>query len=179
MFDSMKSQITYIVNEFAKLLLPIMVMRKYAIDLSEKIAIQQNQTFSSIKRERPKYSKLINIRYELERNLHTLKRFKNEIDDDYFNRVKLIISKLTEFELSRPKHYITSATELFIDNANYILNETNDYSQHFAKMIDDTVQLLEIKTNHSSRNWSFRLAIITIVLSLAGLYLPVFLCFIS
>ncbi|GIN19409.1 hypothetical protein J1TS3_05430 [Siminovitchia fordii] len=35
-------------------------------------------------------------------------------------------------------------------------------------MIDDTVQLLEIKTNHSSRNWSFRLSIITIVLSLTA-----------
>lgn len=168
MFDSMESQITYMVNEFAELLLPIMVMREYAVDLSEKIAIQQKQTFSSIKKEKPRYSKLINIRYELERSLQILKRFKNELDDDYFKRVKIEINKLTEFELSRPKHYKTSTTELLIDNANFIVNETYDYSQHFAKTIDDTVQLLEIRTNHSSRNWSFRLSIITIVLSLAA-----------
>lgn len=168
MFSSMESQITYTVNEFAELLLPIMVMREYAVALSEKIAIQQSITFSSIGRRKTKYSKLINVRYELERNLHILKRFKNEIDDDYFNRVKAKINKLIQFELSRPKDYKTSATELLIDNTNYIINETHDYSQHFAKMIDDTVQLLEIKTNHSSRNWSFRLSIITIMLSLAA-----------
>lgn len=168
MFNSMKSQITYTVNEFAELLLPIMVMREYAIDLSERIAMQENKTFSSIKREKPKYSKLINIRYELERNWHILKRFKNEIDDDYYNRVKLKVNKLTELESSRSKRHKTSATELFIDNTNYIVNQTYEYSQHFARIIDDTVQLLEIKTNHSSRNWSFSLSIITIVLSLAA-----------
>lgn len=166
MFDSKKSQITYMVNDFAEILLPIMVMREYALNLSEKIAIQQKQIFSSIKREKPKYSKLIKIRYELERSLHILKRFKNEINDDYFNNVKVKVNNLTGLELSKPRYYKMSATELYIGNANKIINETYEFSQQFAKMIDDTVQLLEIKKNHSSRKWSIWLTIISIVLAL-------------
>lgn len=167
-FHSLNVQIVYMLEEFAELLLPIMVMREYAIDTSKKIAIQQNNTFSSIKREKPNYQKLINIRYELERNLQILKRFKNEIGDNYFNRVKSQIKKLAEFEPSNPRYNGISATEMVVDNTKYIVNKTFDHSKHFAKMIDDTVQLLEIKTNNSLRKRSFWLSIITVVLSLAA-----------
>src|SRR5699024_11325540 len=52
---------------------------------------------------RSKYKKLINIRYELEQNLHILKRFKYEIDENYFENVKDGIIRLSEFEPVRPK----------------------------------------------------------------------------
>ncbi|MFP7416102.1 hypothetical protein [Priestia filamentosa] len=168
MFESLDSQIVYMLEEFTNLLLPIMVMREYAVDTSKKIAVRQNETFSSIKKEKPKYQKLINIRYELERNLQILKRFKNEIDDNYFNKVKSKIKKLAEFEPSRPGITNMSATEMVVDNTKYNVDKTFEHSQHFAKMIDDTVQLLEIKTNNSLRKRSFVLAIITFVLSLAA-----------
>jgi hypothetical protein len=167
-YHSLNLQIVYMLEEFADLLLPIMVMREYAVDTSKKIAIQQNKTFSSIKREKPRYQKLINIRYELERNLQILKRFKNEIGDNYFSRVKSQIKKLAEFEPSNPRHNGMSANEMVVDNTKYIVDKTFDHSQHFAKMIDDTVQLLEIKTNNSLRRRSFWLSIITVVLSLAA-----------
>ncbi|WP_206781824.1 hypothetical protein [Priestia endophytica] len=54
-YDSLDSQIVYSTKEFSNLLLPIMVMREYAIDTSQKIAVRQNKTFSSIKREKPRY----------------------------------------------------------------------------------------------------------------------------
>jgi hypothetical protein len=167
-YHSIDFQIVYMLREFADLLLPIMVMREYAVDTSKKIAIQQNKTFSSIKREKPEYQKLINIRYELERNLQILKRFKNEIGENYFNRVKSQIKKIAEFEPSNPRYNGMSATEMVVDNTKYIVDKTFDHSQHFAKMIDDTVQLLEIKTNNSLRRRSFGLSIITVVLSLAA-----------
>ncbi|SIT75499.1 hypothetical protein SAMN05428946_1170 [Edaphobacillus lindanitolerans] len=168
-YHSQKRQIIVALKEFADLLLPIMVMREYAIYTSTKIAIQQNETFSSIKKERPKYQKLINIRYELERNLQILKRFKNEIDENYFIEVKSQIKSLIGFKPSFPRFKNgISTTERLVDNTNYIVNKTYDYSQHFAKMIDDTVQLLEIKTNNSLRSRSFWLSIITVILSIAA-----------
>lgn len=168
MYHSLDFQIVHMLKEFADLLLPIMVMREYAVDISEKIAIQQNKTFSSIKREKPKYQKLINIRYELERNLQILKRFKNEIGDDYFNRIKSQIKKFAEFEPSNPRYNRMSVPEMIVDNTKYIVDKTFDHSQYFAKIIDDTVQLLEIKTNNSLRRRSFGLSIITVVLSIAA-----------
>ncbi|ANX13347.1 hypothetical protein ABE41_015165 [Fictibacillus arsenicus] len=170
MYHSLDFQIVDMLQEFAELLLPIIVMREYAVDTSKKIAIQQNKTFSSIKKERPKYQKLINIRYELERNLQILKRFKNEIGDDYFNRIKSQIKKLAEFEPSNPSYSYnrTSASEMIVDNTKYIVDKTFEHSQNFAKIIDDSVKLLEIKTNDSLRRRSFWLSIITFVLSLAA-----------
>lgn len=168
MYHSLDFQIVYMLREFSNLLLPIMVMREYAVDTSEKVAVRQNKTFSSIKREKPKYQKLINTRYELERNLQILKRFKNEIGDNHFDRVKSQIIKITSFERSHPKYKGGSVTEKVVDNTKYIVDKTFDYSQHFAKMIDDTVQLLEIKTNNSLRGRTFILTIITFVLSLAA-----------
>ncbi|MDL4840353.1 hypothetical protein [Aquibacillus rhizosphaerae] len=143
-------------------------MREYAVDTSEKIAIKQNKTFSSIKNDKPNYHKLIRIRYDLERNLQILKRFRNEIGDKYFDRAKSKISKITEFEPSRPRYISRSATEMVVDNTKYIVDKTYEHSQHFAKLIDDTVRLLEIKTNNSLRRRSFVLSIITVVLSIAA-----------
>ncbi|WP_377279150.1 hypothetical protein [Planococcus dechangensis] len=168
MFHSLNFQIVYMTGEFANLLLPIMVMREYAVNTSEKVAIQQKKTFSSIQKEKPKYHKLINIRYELERDLQILKRFKNEIGSNYFNKVKSEIKKIVDFEPSNPKYVDISATEMIVDNSNYIIDKTYDHSQSFAKIIDDTVQLLEIKTNNSLRRRSFGLTIITVILSLAA-----------
>ncbi|MEC3655853.1 hypothetical protein P9148_12200 [Bacillus siamensis] len=168
MYHSFEFQIVYMLEEFVKLLLPTMVMREYAVDTSKKIAIQQNNTFSSIQKEKPKYHKLINIRYELERNLQILKRFKNEIGNNYFDKVKSEINKIAEFEPSYPKYNNLSATEMIIENTKYYIDKTSEHSQHFAKMIDDTVRLLEIKTNNSLRRRSFGLSIFTVILSIAA-----------
>jgi len=168
MYHSLDFQITTMMEEFADILLPNMVMREYAMDTSEKIAIQQNVTFSSIKKKKPKYQKLINIRYDLEKGLQILKRFKNEIGENYFNKAKSELNKIAEFEPANPRFINKGATEMIVDHTEYIIDKTYDYSQHCAKMIDDTAQLLEIKTNNSLRSRSFGLSIITFVLSLAA-----------
>ncbi|MGA3854629.1 hypothetical protein ACPCW1_17260 [Bacillus pumilus] len=165
-YYSLEFQIVHMLEEFANLILPTMVMKEYTEATSRKLAIQQSNTFSSIQKEKPKYHKLINIRYELERNLQILKRFKNEIGDNYFNRVKAKVNKIAEFEPSYPQYTRNkSTTEMIIDNTKYSIDKTSEHSQNFAKMIDDTVQLLEIKTNNSLRKRSFGLSIITVILS--------------
>lgn len=170
MFHSLEFQIVYLLEEFANNLLPVMVMREYANYTSKKVAIQQNKTFSSIKKQNPRYRRLINIRYELEQNLQILKRFKNEIGENYFDTVKAQIKKLADFE---PRYGNMSATELIVDNTNYIIDKTHNHSKHFAKMIDDTVRLLEIKTNNSTRLRSFWLSIISVVLSIISVVISI------
>jgi hypothetical protein len=150
-------------------LLPILIMRNYVIDLSKQIAIRQKDTFISIKKEKPKYQKLINIRYELEQNLHILKRFKNEMGKSEFERVKKeIMECISDFEPSRPKFSNISWAETIVDNTSFLIDKTYTHSQNFAKIIDDTVKLLEIKTNNSLRRRTFWLTIFTVILSVAA-----------
>jgi len=167
-YESLDIQIVYSVGQFSKGLLPILVIREYVVDLSKNIAARQKNTFSSIKKEKTKYKKLINIRYELEQNLHILKRFKYEIDENYFENVKDGIIRLSEFEPVRPKLDNEVWVERIVDNTDYMIDKTYNHSENFAKIIDDTVRLLEIKTNNSLRRMTFFLTIITVILSVVA-----------
>ncbi|KAF6538690.1 MULTISPECIES: hypothetical protein [Bacillus] len=159
-------QIVYSLLEFTKRLLPILAIREYAFDVSKKVAIQQNKTFLSIKKENPNYNRLINVRHELERDLQILKRFKNEIGDNYFDNVKSTLKKTNEFEPSRPQYREKAVTDMIVDNTSYLVEKTFNHSQYFAKMIDEATKLLEIKTNNSLRAFTFFLTITTVIFSI-------------
>src|SRR5699024_11778470 len=109
---------------------------------------------------------LLRSRYELEQNLHILKRFKYEIDENYFENVKDGIIRLSEFEPVRPKLDNEVWVERIVDNTDYMIDKTYNHSENFAKIIDDTVRLLEIKTNNSLLRMTFFLKIIKVILSL-------------
>lgn len=169
MFHSLDFQMVYYVQELSMNLLPILVMRNYVIDLSKQISIRQKDSFNSIKKEKPKYQKLINIRYELEQNLHILKRFKNEMGENEFERLKKeIMNCISDFEPSRPNSFDKLWAEIIVDNTSYLIDKTYTHSQNFAKIIDDTVRLLEINTNNSLRKRTFWLTIFTVILSLVA-----------
>ncbi|PAE73810.1 hypothetical protein, partial [Bacillus licheniformis] len=108
----------------------------------------------------------INVRFELEQNIQILKRFKNEISDNYFENVKAEIQKMTKFEPSRPQYGNILISERIIENASYLIDKTYSHSHYFAKMIDDTAKLLEIRTNNSLRTFTFSLTITTVILSI-------------
>lgn len=171
MFQSHDSYIYYFMQEFTMNLFPIMVIRNFTLGLSKKIAIQQELTFKSIKKEHPSYNKLINIRYELEQNLQILKRFKNEMGEEDFEYVKLeILSLLKDFEPARPRFQNGPWGKLIVDNTSYLIDRTYNLSQNFARIIDDTVTLLEIKTNNSLRTSNFWLTLVTVILSLMATF---------
>jgi hypothetical protein len=166
MFHSHDSLIFLFMQDFTMNLFPVMVMRNFTLGLSKKIAKQQGKTFKSIKKENPNYNKLINIRYELEQNLQILKRFKNEMGENEFEFVKIeILECLKEFEPARPMFQHKPWGEMIVDNTNYLINRTDTLSRNFARIIDDTVRLLEIKTNNSLRTRTFWLTIFTVILS--------------
>lgn len=169
-FNSLEFQVVYFVGELAINLFPILVMRNYTIALSKKIAEQQKNTFKSITRVSTNYNKLINIRYELEQNLQILKRFKYETGENEFERVKSKIkSILSDFEPARPRSTYTSWGESIIDNTSYLIQKTYTLSQNYAKIIDDTVRLIEIKTNNSLRKRTFWLTIFAVTLSVLAI----------
>lgn len=160
-------QIEDSVREFADNLLPILVMRNYTMNLSENIAIQQKEIFSSIKKSKPNYKKLINIRYDLETNLQLLKRFKSEISDDVYKQFKYIIkNSIGEFEPVNRNSKDKVWSEIIVENTKFMIEKTFTHSQNLSKIIDDTVKLLEIKTNNSLRKKTFSLTIFTVILSL-------------
>jgi hypothetical protein len=166
MFYSIEVQIVYFVEELAKYVLPILVMRNYTIALSENIAKRQKKTYKSIKKEKPNYKKLINIRYELEQSLQILKRFKSEFGEDEFRRIKSRIARnLKNFEPTRKRTNFIPWGEAIVDNTSFLIERTNTHSNNFAKIIDDTVRLLEIKTNDSLRRRTFWLTIVTVIVS--------------
>ncbi|MED4254968.1 hypothetical protein P4689_20470 [Priestia megaterium] len=166
-FSSLNFQIVYFVKELAMSLLPILVMRYYTIALGKKIADQQKNTFKSIKKENPNYNKLINIRYELEQNLQILKRFKNEMEENEFKWIKgRIIGFFSDFDKARPTLSEISWGEWIMDNTNFLIKKTDTLSQNFVKIIDDTVRLIEIKTNNSLRKRTFWLTVFTGILSI-------------
>lgn len=172
MFHSLDFQIVSYVQEFSRNLLPILVMRNFVRDLSKRVSIRQKNTFTSIKKEKPNYHKLINIRYELEQNLHILKRFKNEISDSEFERLKKkVMNSIDDYEPAVPNVSNKLWVEIIIDNTSIMIDKTYSHSQNFAKIIDDTVKLLEIKTNNSLRKRTFWLTIFTVFLSLTATFI--------
>lgn len=167
LFQSNDSNIFMFMQEFTMNLLPIMVIRNFTLELSKKIGKHQQKTFKSIKKENPNYNKLINIRYHLEQNLQILKRFKNEMEKNHFEWIKSqILSVLKDFEPARPRFQHQSWGEMIVDNTSYLIERTHTLSQNFARIIDDTVKLLEIKTNNSLRTRTFWLTFFTVVFSL-------------
>ncbi|WP_202081590.1 hypothetical protein [Caldalkalibacillus salinus] len=172
LYNSIDSQMVFFVEELALNLLPMLVMRNYTLGLSKKIAEQQTSTFKSIKKAKPKYKKLINIRYELEQNLQILKRFKNEMGESEFDWMKAeILSGLRNFEPARPRFHNKPWGEMIVDNTSYLIERTDSLSKNFVQIIDDTVRLLEIKTNNSLRKRTFWLTIFTVILSILATFI--------
>ncbi|MDZ5712793.1 hypothetical protein [Jeotgalibacillus haloalkalitolerans] len=170
MFHSLDFQLEYRIKELALHLFPIMVMRDFTLSLSKKIAKQQEKTFKSIKKENPNYNKLINIRYELEQNLQILKRFKNEMGNDEFEWIKgKITSNLNEFEPAIKRANHKPFGKVIVDNTIFLVGKTDTLSLNFAKIIDDTVKLLELKTNNSLRTRTFWLTVSTSLLSVLAI----------
>ncbi|MEC3797115.1 hypothetical protein A6g_20160 [Bacillus velezensis] len=102
--------------------------------------------------------------------MQILKRFKNEIGDNYFDNyfdnVKSTLKKTNEFEPSRPQYREKAVTDMIVDNTSYLVEKTFNHSQYFAKMIDEATKLLEIKTNNSLRAFTFFLTITTVIFSI-------------
>ena len=166
-YGELNFQIYYMMKDFSNILLPVLIMRNYTISLSKNIAKQQKETFAWIRSSKPNYNKLIKIRYDLERNIQILKRFKNEIDEKDFTRFKHRIKKsIGDFEQVEQSPLDKGWTEITIENTEFWINNTFNHTQNFSEIIDGTVRLLELKTNNSLRKQTFRLTIFTVVLSL-------------
>lgn len=174
-FYNLDHHIAVYAEEFSSSVTPIAIMRAYVKDLSKKLATYQNKTFKSLGKEKINYDKLINIRFDLERSLQILKRFKNETDENYFNYIKREIKESIEFEptikIQRAEEY--KWNNFFVDNTVNLIDMTDSFSKSFVNIIDETARLTEIKVNNSLRKRTFWLTIFTVFLTIVATVLAV------
>lgn len=160
---SFQGYISVVMMEFSKKIFPMLVARTYAINISELVATHRKNIYGFLAKNRPKYKKLIRIRYELEKEIQVIRRFQNEFDSNFYERTISDVDKVFEFESSRWEEL--NEVRLVVENTKYLLEETTRHSDDLTNIIDDAVKLLEIKTNHSIRKWSFWLTTTSIILS--------------
>jgi hypothetical protein len=175
-FYNLDHHISTYAEEFSSSVTPIAIMRAYVKDLSQKLATYQNKTFKSLGKEKINYDKLINIRFDLERSLQILKRFKNETNENYFNYIKKEIKEsIEEFEptikFQRAEEYRWN--NFFVEDTVRLIDKTDSFSKSFVNIIDETARLTEIKVNNSLRKRTFWLTIFTVFLTIVATVLAV------
>lgn len=166
-YGNLENYIDTHTSEITRTILPILVIRDFTNNLSKNLGIQQKEMFISMKKSKLKYKKLIKVRYELERSIQIIKRFISEIDGRDYEWVRQDLKyTLDNFEPSKHSPYKTTWVEGIISNTEFLINQTFKKIQGFSGIIDETVKIMELKTNHSLRTWSFSLTIVTIFISI-------------
>lgn len=164
---SIEGYVSVIMMDFSTKLFPMLIAREYSLSVSKSVAVHRENIYKFLKKNQPKYREMINTRYELEKEVQILRRFQNEFDNSFYNRTILDLDNVFEFESSRWGEF--NEVSIIVENTKLLLGETIKHSDDLSTIIDDTVQLLEIKTNHSIRKWSFRLTAMSIVLSVIAI----------
>lgn len=169
-YTDYNSFFNYSFQELSLEALNVSVINTYAQYVSNQLASYQRMIYLVTKKRKLKYKKIIKIRHTLHQNIQILKRFKNEISNEDFERQKKDLKAYFEgFEIatSHPSglkdfswaNKITYSTP-------FLINETHKHSENLKELLDDTVQLVEIGTNRSLRNWSFGLSMLTVFLTI-------------
>lgn len=154
MFQGLESEVTYRVNEYAKLILPIMIMNVYLKHLSQRLALERKKSLIFLNKNRIKYKKVIKLRVGLEQDIQILKRIKNEFDEKQFNWFKgRIKNEIGEYEKPYSKNEETN-TDMIIGATKNLISDVDKYSSDFRKILNDRIELQEIKVNNSLRNGS-------------------------
>lgn len=169
-YDDFNIFLTHYLEEFSLEALSINVINTYADFVNKQLASYQRLIYQVTQKRKLKYKKIIKIRHTLHQNIQILKRFKNEISNEDFERKKQSLRELTanfEIALSDPSRLIDySWTNRITRSTIFLINETYNHSENLTKLLEDTVQLVEIGTNRSLRNWSFRLSMFTVFLTI-------------
>lgn len=161
MFTNLGNQVSRYNNHFARTLLPLLVMRTYSIELSKSHGSRQKKTFDNLNRRKPRYKKLVSTRYNLEKNLQILKRFNMEIDEKDFEEYEADIKSYNfYFEPTKPASNHPLWSDFIVEDTKEHLESTYERFRGFSQIVDESTRLLELKTNHSVRNWSFRFSIL-------------------
>lgn len=169
-YDNFNIFLTHYLQEFSLEALSINVINTYAEFVNKQLASYQRLIYQVTQKRKLKYKKIIKIRHTLHQNIQILKRFKNEISNEDFERKKQSLKERTaNFEIAdsvptRLKEF--SWTNRITSSTVFLINETYNHSENLTKLLEDTVQLVEIGTNHSLRNWSFRLSMFTVFLTI-------------
>lgn len=162
MYNNIEQQITDNIDNFSKMLLPIMVINIYTDNLSNRFAKERKYLYTSFSKFK-RYKTLLKIRSELEKEIQFLKRINNEFTEETIDRVASVITEeIGEFVvIDNPKH--PTSIEMITKHAKVQLNKVTMYSQEITNLLDDLIKILEIKNNHSIRTWSLIISTIALV----------------
>ncbi|MGG5762641.1 hypothetical protein ACQ3VC_14130 [Bacillus proteolyticus] len=159
--NSLESQIKIEVNEKSSDLLPILTIRKYLKHQKTLIATYRNKVYEYTQNKSINYKKLLHLRIELEKNVQILNRIKTEEDHDViFSRRNL--SGMEPYPLYKDQpiwsNYIVESTK-------YLISDTYDHAKGIIKIIDNTLEILNLKTSYSIQKKSTRLTFISLVVA--------------
>lgn len=179
MFRDLESEIIFRINEYGKLILPILIINSYLKNLSIKLANERQIVFRYLNKNKNKHKKIINARFKLEKEIQILKRLKNEFNDKKFESIVNEISdEIGEYERPSSRRE-ESNSEMIVYNTKFMLDNVNKYSSDFANILDDRIELLEIQTNNSIRKRSFTVAIISTFLTLIAMVIAMLSLYVS
>ena len=179
MFQDLESEIISRINEYGKLILPVLIINSYLKNLSKKLAKERQLIFRFLNKNKNRHKEIINTRFKLEKEIQVLKRLKNEFNNAKFESIaKRVANEIGEFD--RPDFKMkVSNSEIIIDNTNSMLETVYKYASDFARTLDDRIELLEIQTNNSIRKSSFTVTIISAFITLLAMIIAALSLYVS
>ncbi|WP_336761486.1 hypothetical protein [Paenibacillus sp. USHLN196] len=154
-----KQNVDFIIHkadDFVRSILPMLTVKRYTLFISEKIALFRVSSYNSMSIKKINYKNIINLRLELERDIHMFNRIKDEFEADYNYYSKL----QTE-----------SFDKLLFEYTVNLINKTDDHAKSLTRQFDSTIQLATLQTNFSLQRKTVALTIATIFLALVAIYL--------
>ncbi|KZE04136.1 hypothetical protein B4117_4306 [Bacillus mycoides] len=159
--NSLESQIKIEAHHKSSDLLPILAIRKYLKHQKTLIATYRNKVYEYTQNKSINYKKLLQLRIELEKNVQILNRIKTEEDHD------IIFSKKNLSGMESYPRYSGQPiwSDYIIESTKYLITDTYDHAKGIIKIIDDTLEILNLKTSYSIQKKSTRLTFISLIVA--------------
>lgn len=159
--NSLESQIQIKVRDKSSVLLPILTIRKYLKHQKTLIATYRNKVYKYTQNKSINYKKLLQLRIELEKNVQILNRIKTEEDHEFIFR-KRNLSGMESYPLHKDQPIWS---DYIIESTKYLISDTFDHAKGIIKIIDDTLEILNLKTSYSIQKQSTRLTFMSLVVA--------------
>lgn len=169
---NIENEIIFRSEDFIRNMITVLAIRRYTIFISKQIATFRISSFRSISKKKIDYKKIIKQRFTVEQNGHMLKRIKNEISLNHSQYLKKELKEsFYQWESVNTMLKKRPLVESQVDNTIRLVEDTFNHSESLINTLDNTVQILTLKTNFSLQRRTVLLTIVTIILAVVAIYL--------
>ncbi|MGF9850390.1 hypothetical protein ABHN09_02165 [Bacillus paramobilis] len=161
------------------MILPILTIRKYLEFQTEQLAKYRNKIYKYIQNKRINYKKLLYLRIELGQSIQILTRIKNEQKNRSYIFEQL---NLTEMEPCPKFKNQPTWSEYIVDSTEKLITDTYDHASGIVKILDDSIEILDIKANFSMQKksaWLTFSSLLVAVLSLLIAFISVYFTYVQ